>query len=113
MASKQLKQRPGTVKRVGEALALFTELEQADAVLVREWPWPWPPQLDLHLLQKLRIAMHGASDCMTACCRMASSLPSQTRCQRWSSQLWRWFCSWSGGEQAVVSCTAAITFAAA
>ena len=34
MASKDLKQRPGTVKRVGDVFQLFVELEQTDAVLV-------------------------------------------------------------------------------
>ena len=35
MANKDLKQRPGTVKRVGDVCLLFVELEQAEAVLVR------------------------------------------------------------------------------
>ena len=35
LATKDLKQRPGTVKRVADVFALFVELEQADAVLVR------------------------------------------------------------------------------
>ena len=34
MASKVLKQRPGTVKRASDAFLLFVELEQAEAVLV-------------------------------------------------------------------------------
>ena len=35
MATKDLKQRPGTVKRVADACLAFVELEQAEAVLVR------------------------------------------------------------------------------
>ena len=34
MATKVLKQRPGTVKRASDAFLLFVELEQAEAVLV-------------------------------------------------------------------------------
>ena len=37
MATKDLKQRPGTVKRVADACLAFVELEQAEAVLVRHW----------------------------------------------------------------------------
>ena len=34
MATKVLKQRPGTVKRASDAFLLFVELEQAEVVLV-------------------------------------------------------------------------------
>ena len=34
MASKDLKQRPGTVKRIGDVFGLFVELEQSEAALV-------------------------------------------------------------------------------